>query len=45
MIKAVILNPECKKIVSQTEDLDIIHEGDKFVYADTEIEILKVKER
>lgn len=44
VIKAVILNPECEKIVSQAEDYEVISEGDKFVYADTEIEILKIKE-
>lgn len=43
-IKAVILDPRCEKTVSQTANGEEIHEGDKFTYADTEIEILKIKE-
>ncbi|MDO4556060.1 MAG: protein kinase [Lachnospiraceae bacterium] len=43
-IKAVILDPRCKKTLSQSEELEIVREGDCFEYADTKIEILKIKE-
>lgn len=44
VIKAAILNPDCQKIISRSKEEEIIGEGDLFVYADTEIEILKIKE-
>lgn len=43
-IKAVILNPLCEKVKSKTAEEEIVSEGDCYVYADTEIEILKIKE-
>jgi serine/threonine protein kinase len=43
-LKAIILNPECKKVVSCEKDEEILSEGDQFLYAGTEIEILKIKE-
>lgn len=41
-IKAVILDERCQKVVSQ-EKQDILCVGDKFLYRDTEIEILKIE--
>ena len=43
-LKAVILDPRCKKTVSKAAESERILEGDTFTYADTEIEILKIKE-
>ena len=43
-IKVVILDERCKKTVSMDENTEILCAGDKFEYADTEIEILKIEE-
>ena len=41
-IKAVVLDERCVKTVSKLDNSDVVSPGDTFVYADTEIEILKI---